>query len=90
MEKLNSRDFADISALRELMPSDMWSYYCLARDFSAFIHGAQVYRVTLGQARQEELLEYLSNNCDEETLKELFINLSPFSKAQEKKASLTT
>jgi hypothetical protein len=39
-----------------------------------------LYRVTLGQARQEELLEYLFNNCDEETLKELFINLSPFSR----------
>jgi hypothetical protein len=39
-----------------------------------------LYRVTLGQARQEELLEYLFDNCDEETLKELFINLSPFSK----------
>jgi hypothetical protein len=42
-----------------------------------------LYRVTLGQARQEELLEYLFNkNCDEETLKELFINLSPFSKGE--------
>jgi hypothetical protein len=40
-----------------------------------------LYRVTLGQARQEELLEYLFNNCDEEKLKELFINLSPFSKS---------
>ncbi|MPM02788.1 hypothetical protein SDC9_49043 [bioreactor metagenome] len=40
-----------------------------------------LYRVTLGQARQEELLEYLFNNCDAETLKELFINLSPFSKS---------
>ena len=40
-----------------------------------------LYRVTLGQARQEELLEYLFNNCDEEALKELFINLSPFAKS---------
>lgn len=39
-----------------------------------------LYRVTLGQARQEELLEYLFNNCDVERLKELFINLSPFSR----------
>ena len=39
-----------------------------------------LYRVTLGQVRQEELLEYLINNCDEEALKELFINLSPFAK----------
>lgn len=40
-----------------------------------------LYRVTLGQARQEELLEHLFNNCDEDKLKELFINLSPFSKS---------
>jgi len=45
-----------------------------------------LYRVTLGQARQEELLEYLFNkfnNSDERTLKELFINLSPFSKVRQ-------
>ena len=40
-----------------------------------------LYRVTLGQARQEELLEYLFNNRDDVSLKELFINLSPFSKS---------
>jgi hypothetical protein len=37
-----------------------------------------LYRVTLGQARQEELLEYLFNNHETDDLKELFINLSPF------------
>jgi len=36
-----------------------------------------LYRVTMGQARQEELLEYLFNNRSSEELKELFINLSP-------------
>ena len=41
-----------------------------------------LYRVTLGQARQEELLEYLFNNHNVDDLKELFINLSPFSKEQ--------
>ena len=40
----------------------------------------QLYRVTLGQARQEELLEYLLFNCDENKIKDLFINLSPFEK----------
>ncbi len=39
-----------------------------------------LYRVTMGQARQEELLEYLSNNRSPEELKELFINLSPIRK----------
>ena len=40
-----------------------------------------LYRLTLGQARQEELLEYLFHECENpEELKKLFINLSPFSK----------
>jgi hypothetical protein len=39
-----------------------------------------LYRVTMGQARQEELLEYLFNNRSEEELNELFINLSPFAR----------
>ena len=46
-----------------------------------------LYRVTLGQARQEELLEYLFNNCDAVSLKELFINLSPFSKSLSKNST---
>lgn len=39
------------------------------------------YRITLGQPRQEELLEYLLQNVVEDEidmLKELFVNLSPF------------
>ena len=40
-----------------------------------------LYRLTLGQARQEELLEYIFNNCENtEDMKELFINLSPYYK----------
>ena len=39
-----------------------------------------LYRVTMGQARQEELLEYLFNNHGDQDLKELFINLSPITK----------
>jgi len=42
-----------------------------------------LYRVTLGQARQEELLEYLFNNCGAEKIRELFINLSPYTREQE-------
>jgi len=42
-----------------------------------------LYRVTLGQARQEELLEYLFNNLKASEIKKLFINLSPYSKASE-------
>jgi hypothetical protein len=39
-----------------------------------------LYRVTMGQARQEELLEYLFNNRNMEEIKKLFINLSPITK----------
>lgn len=39
-----------------------------------------LYRVTMGQARQEELLEYLFNNRDPDEIKDLFINLSPITK----------
>lgn len=43
-----------------------------------------LYRITLGQARQEELLEYLFKEFkDTKGLKELFINLSPFSKGND-------
>jgi hypothetical protein len=40
-----------------------------------------LYRLTLGQARQEELLEYLFKEIKHpEELKKLFIDLSPFSR----------
>ena len=40
-----------------------------------------LYRLTLGQARQEELLEYIFQNCkDLDDMKKLFINLSPYYK----------
>lgn len=58
--------------------------YPLSRDISSYqrlIKILSLYRLTLGQPRQEELLEYIFTNCnDEEKLKELFINLSPFFK----------
>lgn len=41
-----------------------------------------LYRLTLGQARREELLEYLFRECDNPAeLRKLFIDLSPFSKS---------
>jgi hypothetical protein len=46
-----------------------------------------LYRVTLGQARQEELLEYLFNNRDDDEIKKFFIDLSPFSKEMTSRGS---
>ena len=60
--------------------------YPYSRDGLAYerlIKILSLYRLTLGQARQEELLEYLFKNCDDpDKLKELFINLSPFYKGK--------
>lgn len=45
-----------------------------------------LYRLTLGQARQEELLRYLFQQEDEDRLRELFINLSPYFRGQKEDA----
>ena len=58
--------------------------YPFSRDENAYerlIKILSLYRLTLGQARQEELLEYILQNTDDpDQLKGLFINLSPFYK----------
>ena len=56
--------------------------YPFSRDGIAYerlIKILSLYRLTLGQARQEELLEYIFANCeDTDDMKKLFINLSPY------------
>lgn len=60
--------------------------YPLSRDcaqYERLIKILSLYRVTLGQARQEELIIYILNNVPEEqrqNIKDLFINLSPYYK----------
>ena len=58
--------------------------YPISKDevnYERLIKILSLYRLTLGQARQEELLEYMFNEFEDcNSLKELFINLSPFSK----------
>jgi superfamily II DNA/RNA helicase len=58
--------------------------YPMSKDdinYERLIKILSMYRLTLGQARQEELLKYIFSNFDNsENLKELFIDLSPFSK----------
>lgn len=69
-------DNQDIS-IERIIPS-----YPLSKDignYQRLIKILSLYRLTLGQARQEELLEYIFTNCeDSEQLKDLFINLSPY------------
>ena len=61
--------------------------YPLSKDevnYERLIKILSLYRLTLGQARQEELLEYLFKEFkDTSGLKKLFIDLSPFSKGKE-------
>lgn len=58
--------------------------YPFSRDESSYERLTKIlslYRLTLGQPRQEELLEYVFKEFgDGEKLKDLFIDLSPFSK----------
>ncbi|WP_164669348.1 helicase-related protein [Virgibacillus doumboii] len=58
--------------------------YPLSRDgakYNRLMKILALYRLSLGQARQEDLLEHLlDNNVEEEQLKDLFMNLSPYAK----------
>ena len=60
--------------------------YPMSKDeinYERLIKILSLYRLTLGQARQEELLEYLFREFDDTSkLKNLFIDLSPFSKGK--------
>lgn len=56
-------------------------------NYDRLIKVLSLYRLTLGQARQEELLEYIFSNFDsqhQDELKKMFINLSPFSRIHHK------
>ena len=59
-------------------------FYPMSRDennYARLIKILNYYRLTLGQPRQEELLEYIFSEVrDAEQLKQLFIDLSPFNK----------
>ncbi len=66
-------------------------FYPMSRDYDNYSHLTRIlanYRLTLGQPRQEELLEYILKEApNEDTLKNLFINLSPYDKKCRKKRS---
>ena len=73
------RETDDMVKIERIVPMYPFSRDGLA--YERLIKILSLYRLTLGQARQEELLEYLFKNCDDaDQLKELFINLSPFYK----------
>ena len=71
------RESEDMLKIERIVPMYPFSRDGLA--YERLIRILSLYRLTLGQARQEELLEYLFKNCDDpDKLKKLFINLSPF------------
>ena len=75
------RETADMVKIERVVPMYPFSRDGLA--YERLIKILSLYRLTLGQARQEELLEYLFKSCEDTSkLKELFINLSPFYKEQ--------
>ena len=58
-------------------------------NYERLIKILSLYRLTLGQARQEELLEYMFNEIeDQDKLKKLFIDLSPYSKDKRKESEI--
>lgn len=76
------RESDDMVKIERLVP--MYPYSRDGMAYERLIKILSLYRLTLGQARQEELLEYLFQNVEEpDDLKELFINLSPFYKGQQ-------
>ena len=82
--------FADVGCDHGYCSEDMLKIerivpmYPYSRDEIAYerlIKILSLYRLTLGQARQEELLEYIFDNCENtDDMKKLFINLSPYYK----------
>lgn len=75
------RSSDDMVKIERIVP--MYPFSKDGLNYERLIKILSLYRLTLGQARQEELLEYIFKNCTEQqqkNLKKLFINLSPFYK----------
>lgn len=69
---------------QEVKIERMLPFYPMSRDENNYAHLIKIlnyYRLTLGQPRQEELLEYVFSEVgDVEKLKKIYIDLSPFNK----------
>ena len=73
----------DMVKIERIVP--MYPFSKDGLNYERLIKILSLYRLTLGQARQEELLDYIFKNFDEqqqEKLRKLFINLSPFYKSK--------
>ncbi|MBP1949889.1 helicase C-terminal domain-containing protein [Virgibacillus litoralis] len=76
--------FWSLAGNQDINIERIFPLYPISRDgakYNRLMKILALYRLSLGQARQEDLLENLQkNNFDEDQLKDLFMNLSPFSK----------
>ena len=88
VEKGQMKDWFDDRKMEQILHQvSVVPMYPMSKDevnYERLIKILSLYRLTLGQARQEELLEYLFKEFkDTSRLKKLFIDLSPFSKGKE-------
>ncbi len=68
---------------QEVKIERIFPMYPCSRDVSAYdrlISVLSIYRLSMGQPRQEELLEHVSRSWPKEDLRKLFLDLSPFSR----------
>ncbi|MCQ2977817.1 MAG: helicase, partial [archaeon] len=74
------KESEDMIKIERIVP--MYPFSLDEKKYERLIKILSLYRLTLGQARQEELLEYIFDNNLEENkdLNKLFINLSPYYK----------
>lgn len=69
----------EIVSIERIVPK--YPYSRDEQQYERLVRMLSIYRISLGQARQEELLEYILQNISEEhieDLQELFMNLSPY------------
>ena len=78
MHSILGEEGEDVVKIERIVP--MYSYSKDLLAYERLIRDISLYRLTPGQPRLEELFDYISENCDPETLRELFLNLSPFYK----------
>ena len=72
-------DKPDMIKIERIVP--MYPYSRDEISYERLMKILNLYRLTLGQARQEELLEYImQNRNDDSDIKQWFINLSPYYK----------
>lgn len=73
------KESEDMIKIERIVP--MYPFSLDEKKYERLIKILSLYRLTLGQARQEELLEYIfDNNLENNKLNDLFINLSPYYK----------